>query len=173
MYESVPDEEYEWVLNEYKGYLDTVWEEKTNEVQGINFNDRNGNFCCSYTGMNYSDIKDSNYRDYQEKKQQMEEKREENDKMEDTKQERLIPKMIANNADNADNDGQSSGEGEEPMSNNFRLIPRMIQENRQEALCRRLQDECTVQVVLSSEPLCTVFRLTCTASRLSCSRHMY
>ena len=106
---------------------------KTNEVQGINFNDRNGNFCCSYTGMNYSDIKDSNYRDYQEKKQQMEEKREENDKMEDTKQERLIPKMIANNADNADNDGQSSGEGEEPMSNNFRLIPRMIQENRREA----------------------------------------
>ena len=54
----------------------------------------------------------------------------ENVEMEDTKQERLIPKMIANNAVN---DSQSEGEGEEPMTNNFRLIPRMIQENRQEA----------------------------------------
>ena len=54
----------------------------------------------------------------------------ENVEMEDTKQERLIPKMIANNAAN---DSQSEGEGEEPMTNNFRLIPRMIQENRQEA----------------------------------------
>ncbi len=34
----------------------------TNEVNGINFY-KNDEFCCSYIGKNYSDIKDSNYRD--------------------------------------------------------------------------------------------------------------
>lgn len=40
--------------------------QKDNTVQGINFN-KNGKFCCSYTGMNYGDIKDSNQRDYSQK----------------------------------------------------------------------------------------------------------
>ena len=40
-------------------------------------------------------------------------------------QERLIPKMIASNAER---DSQSNGDGEEPMSSTFRLIPKMIQE---------------------------------------------
>lgn len=42
--------------------------ERTNEIQGINFS-KNGEFCCSYTGTNYADIKDSNRRDCLEKQQ--------------------------------------------------------------------------------------------------------
>lgn len=55
-------------------------DKNSNEIQGINFNDKNGNFCCSYTGVSYSDIKDSNYRDYQEKRQQLETKQQSDEK---------------------------------------------------------------------------------------------
>ncbi len=49
-------------------YADRVFiNEKTNEIQGVNFNDRNGKFCCSYMGESYSDIKDSNKRDIEYK----------------------------------------------------------------------------------------------------------
>lgn len=41
--------------------------ERTNDIQGINFS-KNGEFCCSYTGMNYQDIKDSNRRDVDNKR---------------------------------------------------------------------------------------------------------
>ena len=44
--------------------------DKTNEIQGINFS-KDGKFCCSYTGMDYRDIKDSNARDCQEKQRKM------------------------------------------------------------------------------------------------------
>ncbi len=40
--------------------------QSTNEIQGINFN-KNGAFCCSYTGMNYNDIKNSNDMDCKNK----------------------------------------------------------------------------------------------------------
>lgn len=43
--------------------------EKTNEIQGINFS-KNGEFCCSYTGTGYDDIKDSNRMDCAQKQQQ-------------------------------------------------------------------------------------------------------
>ena len=42
--------------------------EKTNEIQGINFS-KDGKFCCSYTGSNYADIKDSNRLDCEQKKE--------------------------------------------------------------------------------------------------------
>lgn len=45
--------------------------EKTNEIQGINFS-KNGEFCCSYTGTSYDDIKDSNQRDCAQKQNQEE-----------------------------------------------------------------------------------------------------
>lgn len=41
--------------------------QKTNQIQGINFS-RNGEFCCSYTGMCYSDIKESNRMDCEDKR---------------------------------------------------------------------------------------------------------
>ena len=41
--------------------------ERNNTIQGINFN-KNGEYCCSYTGMDYNDIKDSNRRDCEEKR---------------------------------------------------------------------------------------------------------
>ncbi len=41
--------------------------QKTNTVQGINFS-KNGEFCCSYTGMNYDDIKDTNKLDCEQKR---------------------------------------------------------------------------------------------------------
>lgn len=41
--------------------------QRDNTIQGINFR-KNGEFCCSYTGMNYDDIKDSNRRDCESKK---------------------------------------------------------------------------------------------------------
>lgn len=44
--------------------------EKTKEIQGINFN-KDGKFCCSYKGCNYEDIKDSNRRDCESKQQRM------------------------------------------------------------------------------------------------------
>lgn len=37
-------------------------------VNGINFNDRDGNFAVAYTGLDYADIKDSNLRDCANKK---------------------------------------------------------------------------------------------------------
>ncbi len=40
--------------------------QSTNEIQGINFN-KNGSFCCSYTGANYSDIKQQNFEDCKNK----------------------------------------------------------------------------------------------------------
>ena len=43
--------------------------DKTHTIHGINFS-KNGEFCCSYTGMNYQDIKDSNERDCQMKQSQ-------------------------------------------------------------------------------------------------------
>ena len=50
-------------------YADRVFiNEKTNQIQGINFNDKDGNFCCSYFGSSYSDIKDSNRRDLENKR---------------------------------------------------------------------------------------------------------
>ena len=45
-------------------------DEKTNEVKGANFRDRNGNYCCSYVGQNYADMKDSNRRDMDSKREQ-------------------------------------------------------------------------------------------------------
>lgn len=42
-----------------------------NKVQGINFR-KNGEFCCSYTGIDYEDIKDANRRDCAEKMKQAE-----------------------------------------------------------------------------------------------------
>ena len=45
--------------------------QKENAIQGINFR-KNGEFCCSYTGINYDDIRDSNERDCAEKKKQAE-----------------------------------------------------------------------------------------------------
>lgn len=54
---------------EGKMYADRVFiNERTNEIQGINFS-KNGEFCCSYTGKNYEDIKDNNRRDCLEKQQ--------------------------------------------------------------------------------------------------------
>ncbi len=45
-------------------YADRVFiNERTNQIQGINFNDKDGKFCCAYFGSSYSDIKDSNRRD--------------------------------------------------------------------------------------------------------------
>lgn len=44
--------------------------EKTNEIQGINFN-KDGKFCCSYKGYDYKDIKDYNKRDCDSKQQSM------------------------------------------------------------------------------------------------------
>ena len=41
--------------------------QRDNTIQGINFR-KNGEYCCSYTGMNYNDIKDSNRRDCESKK---------------------------------------------------------------------------------------------------------
>lgn len=43
--------------------------EQTQTIQGINFS-KNGQFCCSYTGYDYNDIKDSNRRDCENKKEQ-------------------------------------------------------------------------------------------------------
>lgn len=42
--------------------------EQTQTIQGINFS-KNGQFCCSYTGHDYNDIKDSNRRDCENKKE--------------------------------------------------------------------------------------------------------
>ena len=44
--------------------------DKTNQIQGINFT-KDGKFCCSYTGMDYQDIKDSNRQDCQSKQNQI------------------------------------------------------------------------------------------------------
>ena len=53
-------------------YADRVFiNQKTNEIQGINFNDAQGKFCCSYVGYNYQEIKDYNRSDC-ERKQKME-----------------------------------------------------------------------------------------------------
>lgn len=41
--------------------------QSNNDIQGINFNDSKGQFVCSYTGMDYQDIKDSNRQDIQNK----------------------------------------------------------------------------------------------------------
>lgn len=41
--------------------------EKTNEIQGINFNDAQGKFCCSYVGYNYQEIKEYNRSDCERK----------------------------------------------------------------------------------------------------------
>ena len=41
--------------------------QRDNAIQGINFR-KNGEYCCSYTGMNYDDIKDSNRLDCESKK---------------------------------------------------------------------------------------------------------
>ncbi len=43
--------------------------EQTHTIQGINFS-KNGQFCCSYTGYDYNDIKDSNKRDCENKQSQ-------------------------------------------------------------------------------------------------------
>lgn len=45
--------------------------EETKKIQGINFS-KNGQFCCAYMGLDYSDIKDSNRRDCKEKQENME-----------------------------------------------------------------------------------------------------
>lgn len=45
-------------------YADRVFiNQKTNEIQGINFNDAQGKFCCSYVGYNYQEIKEYNRSD--------------------------------------------------------------------------------------------------------------
>ena len=41
--------------------------DETHTIHGINFS-KDGEFCCSYTGMSYQDIKDSNERDCQLKR---------------------------------------------------------------------------------------------------------
>ena len=43
--------------------------DQTKVVQGINFS-KNGKFCCSYTGMDYNDIKKNNIEDCEMKKEQ-------------------------------------------------------------------------------------------------------
>lgn len=49
-------------------YADRVFiNQKTNEIQGINFNDAQGKFCCSYVGYNYQEIKDYNRSDCERK----------------------------------------------------------------------------------------------------------
>lgn len=49
-------------------YADRVFiNQKTNEIQGINFNDAQGKFCCSYVGYNYQEIKEYNRSDYERK----------------------------------------------------------------------------------------------------------
>lgn len=54
--------------HEGKIYADRVFiNQETNEIQGINFRTENGEFCCSYEGMDYADIKDSNQRDCSQK----------------------------------------------------------------------------------------------------------
>lgn len=45
-------------------YADRIFiNQKTNEIQGINFNDAQGKFCCSYVGYNYQEIKEYNRSD--------------------------------------------------------------------------------------------------------------
>lgn len=56
-----PNEQGGMVAN--RVYID----EKTNSIRGIDFS-KNGQFCCSYTGRDYEDIRDSNQRDCEEKK---------------------------------------------------------------------------------------------------------
>lgn len=49
-------------------YADRIFiNQKTNEIQGINFDDSQGNFCCSYVGYNYPEIKEYNQSDYERK----------------------------------------------------------------------------------------------------------
>lgn len=49
-------------------YADRVFiNQKTNEIQGINFNDAQGKFCCSYVGYNYQEIKEYNRSDCERK----------------------------------------------------------------------------------------------------------
>lgn len=49
-------------------YADRVFiNQKTNEIQGINFNDSQGKFCCSYVGYDYQEIKEYNRSDCERK----------------------------------------------------------------------------------------------------------
>lgn len=43
--------------------------EKNNKIVGINFT-QNGEFCCSYKGDSYDDIRDKNQKDYSEKQRE-------------------------------------------------------------------------------------------------------
>lgn len=43
--------------------------QKTNEIQGINFRDSRGEFCCSYVGYDYQQIKDYNRSDCSRKEE--------------------------------------------------------------------------------------------------------
>ena len=59
-------------------YADRVFiNERTNEIQGINFVGKDNKFCCSYMGQSYSDIKDSNKLDMENKLTQTENKTQE------------------------------------------------------------------------------------------------
>ena len=50
-------------------YADRVFiNQRDNNIQGINFNDAKGQFCCSYVGDSYKDIKEQNNLDCQLKK---------------------------------------------------------------------------------------------------------
>ena len=49
-------------------YADRIFiNQKTNQIQGINFVTKSGEFCCSYMGTSYKDIKDSNLLDLTQK----------------------------------------------------------------------------------------------------------
>lgn len=50
--------------------------EQTQTIQGIDFS-KNGHFCCSYVGYDYNDIKDSNRRDCENKKENTQQKTDE------------------------------------------------------------------------------------------------
>ena len=52
-------------------YADRVFiNEKTNKIQGVNFNDAQGRFCCSYVGYDYQEIKDYNRSDCERKRKE-------------------------------------------------------------------------------------------------------
>lgn len=51
-----------------KIYADRMFiNNKENVIQGINFSTERGEFCCSYEGIDYEDIKDSNKQDCAQK----------------------------------------------------------------------------------------------------------
>lgn len=89
-------------------YADRVFiNQRTNEIQGINFNDAQGQFCCSYVGYNYQEIKEYNRSDC-ERKQKVELAASENSGQEVERDKYGVPK---NNQDSQShtNNGYTGG----------------------------------------------------------------